>query len=184
MTDVRSNLNFNMTGKRVVNFDYAPRPWQRAALRELESHSRSVLVAHRRAGKTELLALRLLIAAMELTREHPAPLFGYLAPFLYQAEAVVWTRLKYYARNLISAGLARTKEDDLVLTLWNGSSIRLFGADRPDRLRGNGFDGVVMDEVAQMKPNTWPAVVLPALSDRDRFRPGPPKSRAENGRGW
>jgi hypothetical protein len=150
---------------RQVYFDYTPRPWQGEALAGLESHSRSVLVAHRRAGKTELLAIHLLLSAMTIQREHPAPLYGYLAPFLYQAESVVWTRLKYYARNLISAGLARAYEGDLILRLWNGAAIRLFGADHPDRLRGNGFDGVVMDEVAQMKPDTWPAVVLPALSD-------------------
>lgn len=153
--------------ERVISFEYESRNWQAEALAGLENHSRAVLVAHRRAGKTELLAIRLLIAAIKLNREHPAPLFGYLAPFLYQAEAVVWARLKYYARNLISAGLARAFEGDLILRLWNGSCIRLFGADHPDRLRGNGFDGVVMDEVAQMKPDTWDAVVLPALSDRN-----------------
>ena len=152
--------------ERVIEFSYESRPWQAEVLGPLAGHDRSILVAHRRAGKTELLALHLLISAMSLNREHPAPLFCYLAPFLYQAKAVVWDRLKYYARNLLSAGLARTREDELSLTLWNGSAIRLFGVDYPDRLRGLGFDGVVMDEVAQMKPDTWKAVVLPALSDR------------------
>lgn len=156
-----------MTAERVINFEYESRPWQAEALAALEAHSRSVLVAHRRAGKTELLAIHLLVSAMELNREHPAPLYAYLAPFLNQAKNVVWTRLKYYARHLLAAGLAKADESDLILTLWNGSAIRLFGADYPDRLRGNGFDGVVMDEVAQMKAETWSAVVLPALSDRD-----------------
>lgn len=166
MTDIKIPKAADLTGKRVY-LDYTPRPWQREALAALESHARSVLVAHRRAGKTELLAIHLLISALRLTREHPAPLYGYVAPYLNQAKGVVWTRLKYYARNLLGAGLARTDESDLILTLYNGSAIRLFGADYPDRLRGNGFDGVVMDEVAQMRPETWSAVVLPALSDRD-----------------
>lgn len=156
-----------MASDEPVRFRYEPRPWQKEALAALRARSRSVLVAHRRAGKTELLAIHLLISAMRLNREHPAPLFAYLAPFLNQAKTVVWTRLKYYARNLLAAGLAKADESDLIMTLWNGSAIRLFGADYPDRLRGNGFDGVVMDEVAQMKPETWSAVVLPALSDRD-----------------
>lgn len=153
--------------EKIVTFDYEARDWQAEALVSLEESSRSVLVAHRRAGKTELLAIYLLLAAMKLNREHPAPLFAYMAPFLNQAKNVVWARLKYYARNLLGAGLAKIDESDLILTLWNGSAIRLFGADYPDRLRGNGFDGVVMDEVAQMKADTWEAVVLPALSDRD-----------------
>ena len=34
----------------------------------------------------------------------------------------------------------------------NGATIRIFGADNPDALRGMYFDGVVIDEVAQIKP--------------------------------
>lgn len=149
--------------KREIYFDYAPRPWQEEALTALESHRFGVIVAHRRAGKTEVVCLRLLIAAMLLNRAHPVPLFGYIAPFFNQARAVAWDRLKFYARGL--PGL-KINESESTLTLWNGSAIRIFGADYPDRLRGLGFDGVVMDEVAQMKPDTWGAVVRPALSDR------------------
>ena len=129
-------------GQRLISFEYETGPWQAEALAALEAHSRAVLVAHRRAGKTELLATRLLLAAMSLNREHPAPLFGYVAPFLNQAKAVVWGRLKFYAHNLLGAGLARTDESNLIITLWNGAAIRLFGADYPDRLRCLGFDGV------------------------------------------
>jgi hypothetical protein len=60
----------------------------------------------------------------------------------------------------------RINETETSVTLFNGSTVRLFGADYPDRLRGLGFDGVILDEVAQMKPDTWSAVVRPALSDR------------------
>ena len=146
-----------------VYFDYSLRPWQARALKELAGRRFAVVVAHRRAGKTEVMALRLLLAAMHLVRVHPAPLFGYIAPFLNQARAVAWERLKYYCRSLPDV---RINEADTAVTLWNGAAIRLFGADHPDRLRGLGFDGVVLDEVAQMKPDTWSAVVRPALSDR------------------
>lgn len=149
-----------------IEFKYNPRGWQKQVLKDMSKYQRAVLVAHRRAGKTELLVLRLLIAAMELTRAHPAPLFGYISPFLNQAKATCWVRLKYYAGSLLANKMAKIDESDLSITLWNGSTIRLFGADYPDRLRGLGFDGVVMDEVAQMKADTWSAVVLPALSDR------------------
>lgn len=44
--------------------------------------------------------------------------------------------------------------------------IQLFGGDNPDTLRGQGFDGVVMDEVAQMDPRLWGEVIRPALVDR------------------
>ena len=149
-----------------VRFQYTPRVWQKEVLAALGQSRLAVIVAHRRAGKTEAMCLRLLIAALTIKRVHPAPFFGYVAPFLNQAKAVAWDRLKYYSRALQSAGLAKVNESELTLTFWNGASIRLFGADYPDRLRGLGFDGVVMDEVAQMKPDTWPSVVRPALADR------------------
>jgi pimeloyl-ACP methyl ester carboxylesterase len=109
-------------------------------------------------------------------RVHPAPLFGYIAPFLNQARAVAWERLKHYCRPLPDV---RINETETAITLWNRAVIRLFGADHPDRLRGLGFDGVVMDEVAQMKPDTWNAVVRPALSDRRGWAVfiGTPKGR-------
>lgn len=150
-------------GGKVIFFDYQPRPWQNLALAALEERRLAVIVAHRRAGKTELMVIRLLLAAMTCGREHPAPFFAYVAPFLNQAKAVAWDRLKFYARHL--PGL-KINESELAVTLWNKAAVRLFGADYPDRLRGLGFDGVVMDEVAQMRPETWPAVVRPALADR------------------
>jgi len=50
--------------------------------------------------------------------------------------------------------------------MLNGSIIQLHGADRPDRLRGVGLDCVVLDEYADMKGETWVAVIRPALSNR------------------
>ncbi len=47
-----------------------------------------------------------------------------------------------------------------------GARIRLYGSDNADRLRGLYFDGVVLDEYAQMHPRVWSEVVRPALADR------------------
>ncbi|UQZ90847.1 hypothetical protein C4J81_17180 [Deltaproteobacteria bacterium Smac51] len=149
-----------------VYFDYTLRSWQADALAALEKNRFGVIVAHRRAGKTEAVCLRLLMAAMEKDRVHPSPLFAYVAPFLNQAKAVAWDRLKFYSRPLTALPGFKINESELSITMWNGATIRIFGADYPDRLRGLGFDGVVMDEVAQMRPDTWSAVVRPALSDR------------------
>ena len=44
--------------------------------------------------------------------------------------------------------------------------IRIYGADNPDALRGIYLDGAVLDEVAQMKPDVWDEILLPALTDR------------------
>ncbi|MBQ3456786.1 MAG: hypothetical protein IJG36_10145, partial [Synergistaceae bacterium] len=42
-----------------------------------------------------------------------------------------------------------------------------FGADNPDAMRGLYFDGVILDEVADMKPEVWGEIIRPALSDRN-----------------
>ena len=55
----------------------------------------------------------------------------------------------------------------LTVTFQNGSKIYIDGADNPDGLRGSYYDGVVPDEMAQMKTEVWGEVIRPMLSDRN-----------------
>jgi hypothetical protein len=50
--------------------------------------------------------------------------------------------------------------------LLNGSVISLKGAEKPNNLRGRALDFVVLDEFADMRPETWYEVIRPSLSDR------------------
>jgi hypothetical protein len=118
-----------------------------------------VLVLHRRAGKTVFAVLELLLCALLMSGGK----FAYIAPFREQAKSVAWDMLKQHARHIPGAEI---RESELKVELPNGSSIRLFGADNADALRGLGFDGVVIDEVADIAPNVWGEVIRPALSDR------------------
>ena len=121
----------------------------------------SVIVAHRRAGKTVASVQRLVKSALET--KLPSARFGFIAPLRLQAKAIAWDMLK----NML-AGMpgAQVNESELRLDLPNQSRIRLFGADQPDAIRGGYFDGVVLDEYAQMDPRTWDEVVRPMLADR------------------
>ena len=121
-----------------------------------------VLVWHRRAGKTVFAVMELLLAALECKQERGR--FAYIAPFLRQAKTVSWDYLKHYARLMPGAAI---NESELSVLLPNGASIRLFGADNPDAFRGQYFDGVVLDEVADMKPEVWGEILRPALADRE-----------------
>jgi predicted phage terminase large subunit-like protein len=47
-----------------------------------------------------------------------------------------------------------------------GGSITLKSADDPDSLRGEGLDGVVVDEASLMSERAWTEALRPALSDR------------------
>ena len=143
-----------------VSLGYVPRRWQ------YECHMArvrfTVLALHRRAGKTELGVVELLDSA--LRSKLPQPLFVYMAPFLKQAKAIAWERLKHYARLIPDA---EVNESELWVRLpGQAAKIQIFGGDNPDGLRGLRLDGVVIDEVAQIKPEVWYEIVQPALSDR------------------
>jgi hypothetical protein len=148
---------------KAIDLGYKPRPWQ------LECHARkkrfTVLALHRRAGKTELALMELIDKALKFKKE--LGLFFYVAPYLKQAKAIAWQRVKTRLEPLRAASALTFSEVDLSVTfLHNGAMIRVFGADNPDAARGVRLDGVVLDEVAQIKPEIWQDVLQPALSDR------------------
>lgn len=142
-----------------IEIPYAPRY---PHVHETLERTRFVaLVAHRRFGKTVLSVNHLIKAALLCRRERGS--FAYVGPFRNQAKAVAWDYLKTYSAPL--PGL-RVNEGELSIALPNGARLRIFGADNPDALRGLYFDGVVLDEVADMRPDVWEKIVRPALSDR------------------
>lgn len=146
-----------------IDLRYRPRPWQKACHARTERFQ--VLALHRRAGKTELALMRLIDAALRFTLEQG--LFFYVAPQLKQAKAITWSRLKRRIEPLRVAGLVDVNEGELWVRFKpNGAMIRIYGADNPDAMRGVRLDGVVIDEVAQTKPEVWDEVLQPALSDR------------------
>ena len=153
-----------MAAKQVnLQLDYAPRPWQEECHLALKRFS--VLALHRRAGKTELALMQLIHKTLKFDRE--LGLFVYVAPYLKQARAIAWARLKQKLEPLRKLKAVEISESDMAATFkHNGAVIRLFGADNGDALRGMRLDGAVIDEVAQVKPDVWVDILQPALSDR------------------
>lgn len=120
----------------------------------------SCLVAHRRAGKTVACINELLTRA--LATKKPNARYGYIAPFYSQAKQIAWDYLKQYGQSII----IKVNESELSVELFSGAKIRLFGADNHNALRGMFFDGVILDEYADMRPSVWGEVIRPALADR------------------
>ena len=147
---------------RIITIPYRRREVQKKLHQEIERHRFSVLVLHRRAGKTVLAVNHLIKAALTCQRKDPRT--AYLAPLHSQAKSVAWDYLKHFTASVPGR---KINESELWVGFPNGGRVRLFGADNPDALRGLYFDAVVLDEVAQMKPEVWAEVVRPALSDRD-----------------
>jgi hypothetical protein len=97
-----------------------------------------------------------------LLENKPHAQYAYIAPFYSQAKSVAWRYLERFSEPVLS----KANQSELWVELINGARIRLFGADNPDALRGNFLDGVVMDEMADMKPSVWGEIIRPLLADR------------------
>lgn len=144
-----------------VRFPVVPYAHQNAAFALCVAVRFVVLVWHRRAGKTVFAFLRLMLAAVLFDRLDGR--FAYIAPLYKQAKSVGWDLLKRFARLVPGAKL---NESELRVDFPNGARITLCGADNPDALRGIYLDGVVLDEVADMRPEVWGEIIRPALADR------------------
>jgi hypothetical protein len=55
---------------------------------------------------------------------------------------------------------------ELRVDFW-GRRISLYGSDNADSLRGQYFDGVVLDEIGDQNPKIWNEILRPALADRE-----------------
>lgn len=117
-----------------------------------------VIGAGRRFGKT-YLAINELAKFSRL----PDQKCLYVAPTYRQAKTVIWEDLKniLYSVNWIK----KVNESDLSIQLVNGSKISIRSSDNKDALRGAKYNFIVLDECADMHPDTWYSVLRPTLSD-------------------
>ena len=152
-----------------ITIPYRPRPiWEKELHPALESHRFSVLVCHRRFGKTVGSVNHLIKMAIMCKKD--APNFAYVAPFRNQAKLIAWQYVKHYTS--VIPGM-KINESELFVEFptqkigWPGARIYIIGADHPDALRGIYLDGVVLDEYANIKRELWDEVLRPALSDRE-----------------
>lgn len=118
-----------------------------------------VVVAGRRFGKTFLSTAEILTKALSAKDQN----VWYVAPTYKAAKEIAWEML---ISQIPPEYIAKTNETSLKLSLLNGSTISLKGAEKPDNLRGRSLDFVVLDEFADMRPQAWSEVLRPSLSDR------------------
>lgn len=121
----------------------------------------AILVCHRRAGKTVACVAELVYSALFTTKKDAR--FAYVAPQYNQAKDIAWMYVKRLTADIPGV---EYNESELRADLPNGSRIRLYGADNPDRLRGLYLDGIILDEFADMRSSVWGEIVRPMLADR------------------
>ena len=86
----------------------------------------------------------------------------YVAPTQGQARQIIWDVLMDLGREVISS----SHVNNMDITLVNGAKIYVRGSDRPDTLRGVSLTYLVLDEVADIKSETWEKVLRASLSDK------------------
>ncbi len=145
----------------VIELTYRPRQQGLIIHRGMDKHRFGAVVAHRRMGKSVCAINHLQIGALECQRERPR--FAFIAPTYTMAKSIIWDYLVHYSSPI--PGI-KVLVSELSVTYPNGGQVRLYGADNPDSLRGNYFDGVGYDEFGLQPPKIHSEVIRPALSDR------------------
>ena len=151
-----------------------PRPQFREYLTRKQRFACNVV--HRRGGKTYACIQDLLARALTHQRKGPPLRYAYIAPTRDQAKDIAWAYLREFCGKMPGVAF---NQADLTVTLPNKATIRLYSGDSYERMRGLYFDGVVIDEPADIDPAAWPSVIRPALSDYTGWATfiGTPKGR-------
>jgi len=131
-------------------------PWQQEVFNDPTRFK--IVAAGRRTGKSRLAAWQLIIYGLQTDRGH----VFYVAPTQGQARDIMWSTLLELAHPVIKT----SHINNLQITLINGCTISLKGADRPETMRGVSLKFLVMDEYADMKPSVWEQILRPALADQ------------------
>lgn len=132
--------------------------------------------AGRGSGKTEIAKRRLVrMLPVQTTHGLGPGLYAYTAPTYGQAKRIAWDHLKRLIPPQWVKGTP--SESELIIrSIW-GSEIHLIGMDKPARIEGVQWDGIVSDESSDQKPGIFARSIRPALSHRNgwNWRIGVPK---------
>ena len=131
-------------------------PWQQEVWND--DRRFKIVAAGRRTGKSRLAAWMLIVNALQAERGH----VFYVAPTQGQARDIMWQTLLELGHPVV----ASSHINNLQIKLINGSTISLKGSDRPETMRGVSLKFLVMDEYADMKPETFEQILRPALADQ------------------
>jgi len=164
----------------VVTIPYKPRQWAKAFHASLKRWS--VLVLHRRAGKTTAVLNHHLRAALDDNWERnrlryllpditdiqlkdllKRRVYWHVMPTYHQGKLTgAWDTLKEISRVVPGA---RPNESELLVTLPNGNKVQIIGGDKPDSLRGPALSGLSLDEYSQIPSNAFSEVLSKSLAD-------------------
>lgn len=137
--------------------------WTVKQLSLLDSQARFIaLPCGRGSGKTEIAFRNLVVRLAKRPQQESSPsLHAYTAPTNAQAMRVGWDKLQA----LIPRGWIRTVKvtDQYIETIF-GSRVYVLGMDQPQRIEGNQWCHIILDESSDQHPGVFDKTVLPALT--------------------
>ncbi len=122
-----------------------------------------LVTAGRRSGKTELAKRRLIEHLFRKTWHGQPGRYFAAAPTVEQARRIFWDDLKLL---LCPDWIGSISEKYLRIETTKGAQVWVHGMEKPHRIEGSPWDGGIIDEIANCKPNVWDAHIRPALADR------------------
>lgn len=143
-----------------------------------DDHRFLVCSAGRRSRKTLIGSRKVLIAALE----NPGKRYFLGAPTRAQAKDIFWNgKVSGLQRVLPRPLISSESHSDLWVRLPNGAEIHVVGLDKPQRIEGQPWDGCLITEMADVKPDAWSMNIRPVLSDTLGFAilDGVPEGRNE-----
>ena len=150
--------------KEVV-IPYKPRVLQNFLHKKCDKNRFNVIIVHRRGGKTVFSINHLIRAA--LTCKRPYPRYAFISPYRLQGKATAWDYLKQYSATIPSV---KFNESELRVDFSiNSSRIQIIGAENSNAIRGQYFDGIIVDETQNVAPDLFDTILRPCLSDRGGF---------------
>jgi phage terminase large subunit len=150
--------------KQIV-IPYKPRELQNFLHNKCDKNRFNVIIVHRRGGKTVFAINHLIKKA--LTNKRPYPRYAFISPYRLQGKSTAWDYLKQF-----SAAIPGTKFNESELRVdfnVNNSRIQIIGAENSSAIRGQYFDGIIVDETQNIAPDLFDTILRPCLSDRNGF---------------
>ena len=128
-----------------------------------------IVPAGRRSGKSERAKRYLAHKALNNGDE----MYFAAAPTRDQAKKIWWDDLKLLTFS--SSHIKSPSESNLIIYLPNNTQIHIIGLDVPARMEGTFWSGGIIDEIANVKTDSWALNIRPAL---DTFNPTRPDYKA------
>ena len=120
--------------------------------------------AGRGSGKTEL-ARRRIVRMLPIEKPWSDPIYFYALPTFAQARRVAWRPIKKLIPPEWIKG--NPSESELRIDTVFGATLYVIGMDKPQRYEGVQWDGGIIDESSDQRPDAFKLSFLPALAHRN-----------------